>query len=99
MTPPPIITSADPGPAPARATLREAAQGFEAYLVRRMLEAARAGGSAGALTSGPGVSQFTALRDEHLADIAAQRGTFGIAAALEAQLARHVPATKEGGAD
>lgn len=70
-------------PAPAAAddpaALRQAAQGFEAMFVRRMLEAARG--------SAQSADQFTTMRDAHLADIAAARGAFGIAAAIEAQLA------------
>ena len=77
---------------PARAEisdLRRAAQGFEAIFVRRMLEAARAASLGGdRVMGGSALDQFTAMRDEHLADIAAERGTFGIAAAIEAQLVR-----------
>ena len=72
-----------------RAALRKAAEGFEAMFVRRMLEAARAADFGDDTDSGGGMGQFTALRDTHLAGIAAQRGAFGIAAAIEAQLARH----------
>ena len=71
-----------------RADLREAAQGFEAIFVRRMLEAARAADLGGdSVLGGAGLEQFTAMRDEFLADIAAERGAFGIAEAIEAQLA------------
>lgn len=73
------ITRAAPTPADDRAALRRAAQGFEAIFVRRMLEAARGDGEAG--------DQFAAMRDSALADIAAVCGSFGIAAAIEAQLA------------
>ena len=72
-----------------RAQLRRAAQGFEAIFVRRMLEAARAANSGSEdVFGGEAMEQFTAMRDEKLADIAASRGTFGIAAAIEAQVAR-----------
>ncbi len=71
-----------------RAELRKAAQGFEAIFVRRMLEAARAADFGGEDAMGAGgMEQFTAMRDEYLADIAAKRGSFGIAEAIEAQLA------------
>lgn len=72
-----------------RASLRKAAEGFEAMFVRRMLEAARAADFGGDEGSDTRMQQFAALRDTHLADIAAQRGAFGIAAAIEAQLGRH----------
>lgn len=95
----PAISAAGPALLPDRAALREAAQGFEAIFIRRMLEAARASDFGNALTAGAGTEQFTAMRDAHLADIAAQRGAFGIAAALEAQLARHLPAPAPKAAD
>lgn len=71
-----------------RAALRKAAEGFEAMFVRRMLEAARAADFDADADSEGGMAQFTALRDTHLADIAAQHGAFGVADAIEAQLAR-----------
>jgi len=72
-----------------RVELRKAAQGFEAIFVRRMLEAARAADLGGDdVLGGSALDQYTAMRDEHLAQIAAERGTFGIAQAIEAQLAR-----------
>lgn len=76
-----------------RAGLRKAAQGFEAIFVRRMLEAARASDFGGdEVFGGAGLKQFTAMRDEHLADIAAAEGSFGIADAIEAQLAARMKA-------
>lgn len=63
-----------------RAALCEAAQGFEAIFVRRMLAAARG--------DTRGHDPFAEMRDSALADIAAARGAFGLASALEAQLAR-----------
>lgn len=79
-----------------RAQLRRAAEGFEAIFIRRMLEAARAAdfGDEGVI-GGSALDQYTAMRDEHLAEIAAARGTFGIAAAIEAQLARHSAPTQD----
>ena len=54
-----------------QADLRQAAQAFEAIFVRRLLASARAGSIAGQTPfSGPGLEQFTAMRDEHVADIA-----------------------------
>lgn len=73
--------------APERSDLREAAQAFEAIFVRRLLASARAGSLAEQTPfSGPGLEQFTAMRDEHLADIAAKNGGFGLAAQIERQL-------------
>ncbi len=79
-----------------RAQLRRAAQGFEAILIRRMLEAARAADLGGdAAIGGSALDQYTAMRDEQLAEIAARQGTFGIAAAIEAQLARRMPGSAD----
>lgn len=75
-----------------RTELRRAAEGFEAILIRRMLEAARSADLGGdAVIGGSAIDQYTAMRDEYLAEIAAQRGTFGIAAAIETQLMRRAP--------
>lgn len=84
-----IIGPASVGPAapPERSDLREAAQAFEAIFVRRLLASARAGSLAEQTPfSGHGLDQFTAMRDEHVADIAARSGGFGLAAQIEQQL-------------
>ena len=71
-----------------RTELRKAAQAFEAIFLRQMLASARAS----ALTdddsafTGPGLTQFTAMRDEHFADLAAKGGALGLADQIEAQL-------------
>ena len=84
-------------PSADRAALRRAAQGFEAIFVRRMLEAARAADFGGdEVFGGAAMQQYTAMRDEQLADIAAARGTFGIAAAIEAQLGDRASAGGKG---
>nr|WP_283773463.1 rod-binding protein [Altererythrobacter sp. KTW20L] len=72
--------------------LREAAQAFEAIFVRQLLSSARAADFGGeeALLGGPGLEQFEAMRDEHFADVAAQRGTFGLADAIERQLSAQI---------
>lgn len=78
---------------PDQARLRETAQGFEAFLLRKMLESARAAFAAEPTPlTGGGMQQFTAMRDERLADIAAETGAFGFARSIEAQLAQHLPA-------
>ena len=88
-----IIGPASVGPAaaPERSDLREAAQAFEAIFVRRLLASARAGSLADQTPfSGPGLEQFTAMRDEHVADIAATTGGFGLAVQIERQLSAMV---------
>lgn len=82
---------------PERAALREAAQGFEAIMVRRMLESARASSfvEETPLTGG-GLNEFQAMRDEQLAEITSQTGTLGLARSIEAQLSQHLPGKADG---
>lgn len=72
--------------------LRKAAEGFEAIMVRKLLATARAAHLAEhtPLTGG-GLSQFEALRDEHVAQIVAQSGTLGFARSIAASLAQYLP--------
>jgi len=80
---------------PERLELREAAEGFEAIMIRKMLESARASSFAGdtPLTGG-GLKQFTQMRDEHFAELASQSGAFGFARSIEAQLSQHLAGHK-----
>ncbi|MEM7779359.1 MAG: rod-binding protein [Pseudomonadota bacterium] len=72
-----------------RLALREAAQGFEAIMVRKMLEAARASSFAEETPlTGGGLQQFQTMRDEHFAEIASRTGTLGFARSIEEQLAQ-----------
>lgn len=67
--------------------LRQAAQAFEAIFLRQLLASARASSFGGeALLGGPGLEQFEAMQDENFAEIASQRGVFGLAEAIERQL-------------
>ena len=78
---------------PEQAQLRKAAEGFEAFLLRKMLESARAAfAPEDTPLTGGGTQQFAAMRDERLAEIAAATGAFGFARSIEAQLAQHVRA-------
>jgi len=78
---------------PERQNLREAAQGFEAIMVRKMLETARESVWAeDAPLTGNGMKQYKTMRDEHFADLAAQSGTLGFARSIEEQLAQFVDA-------
>ncbi|WP_337661327.1 flagellar biosynthesis protein FlgJ [Erythrobacter sp. Alg231-14] len=75
----------------ARQDLREAAEGFEAIMIRRMLESARASSFAqDAPLTGGGLKQFEKMRDEHFADLASVSGAFGFARSIEEQLAQFV---------
>ena len=76
---------------PERLELRKAAEGFEAIMIRKMLESARASSFAEETPlTGGGMKQFTQMRDEHFADIAASTGAFGFARSIEAQLSQHL---------
>ncbi len=76
---------------PERQALREAAQGFEAIMLRRMLESARAGSFAEETPlTGGGLKQFQTMRDEHIADATSRTGGFGIARSIEEQLSQHL---------
>ncbi|MFM7376691.1 MAG: flagellar biosynthesis protein FlgJ [Erythrobacter sp.] len=78
---------------PEQAELRKAAEGFEAIMVRKMLETARAAShSEETPLTGGGLKQFEAMRDEHFAETAAKAGAFGFARSIEASLAQYLPA-------
>ncbi len=85
---------ADPSSAslsPEQRELRQAAQGFEAIMVRRMLEAARATSfTEDTPLTGGGLKQFEQMRDEHFAEIVSQSGALGFARSIEEQLAQFV---------
>jgi flagellar protein FlgJ len=71
--------------------LHQAAQAFEAIFLRQLLSGARKSDFGGDdLFGGPGLEQFEAMRDEHLADVASQQGVFGLAASIERQLSSMV---------
>ena len=81
---------------PERRELREAAQGFEAIMVRRMLEAARASSFAeDTPLTGGGLKQFEQMRDEHFAELASETGAFGFARSIEEQLAQFVKGNED----
>lgn len=78
--------------APIREELREAAHQFEAILLRQMLASARSTDFGGNdLFGGEGESTFREMRDERFAELTAQSGQLGFAAAIESQLARFLP--------
>ncbi|MEO1222555.1 MAG: rod-binding protein [Pseudomonadota bacterium] len=93
----PISALQSEGLTPEQQELREAAQGFEAIMIRKILEAVRETPftEATPLTGG-GMKQYKTMRDEHFADIAAQTGALGFARSIEEQLAQFVsPKTEE----
>ena len=94
MTGPVFLDGGTPKlPAPAaggeRARLGEAARQFEAIFLRQMLAAARNADFGGDdLFGGQGEETFREMRDARFAEIAAGTGAMGMAASIEAQLAR-----------
>lgn len=84
--------SLSPERAALQSDLRQAAEGFEAIMVRKLLATARsAHRSEDTPLTGGGLQQFEAMRDEHFAEIAAKSGAFGFARSIEAQLAQYLP--------
>ena len=79
------------GAAGQRAELREAAQAFEAVLLRQMLASARKTDFGGNDLFEGSDDTFTEMRDEQFADIASKSGQLGFAASIESQLARFLP--------
>lgn len=69
-----------------RERLAVAAKQFEAIFIRQVLAAARQAGLGESLLGGKGIETFRQMQDENFADLAAERGAFGIAAAIERQL-------------
>ncbi|MBB3033984.1 rod-binding protein [Alteriqipengyuania lutimaris] len=82
-----------------RQELREAAQQFEAILLRQMLSSARSTDFGGNDLFENGDETFTEMRDERFADIAASSGQLGFADAIERQLARFLPHEHSPGAN
>jgi flagellar protein FlgJ len=77
---------------PQRAKLAEAAKQFEAIFVRQMLAAARKADFGGDnVFGGQEMASFRAMQDERFADIAAQRGSFGLAKMIETRLSAQLP--------
>ena len=97
MTPFPIdiagaAKAPERGAASNRAELREAAQQFEAILLRQMLASARSTDFGGNdLFGGEGDETFREMRDARFAEVAAQSGQLGFALAIEKQLSRFLP--------
>ena len=91
--PPGAVSAFAAAPAPKsggeRTRLTEAAQQFEAIFLRQILAAARSTDFGGDdLFGGAGDETFREMRDARFAEIAAGTGAMGMAASIEAQLAR-----------
>lgn len=91
----PVSASAPSAPVkvadPQRAELREAAQQFEAILLRQMLASARTTDFGGSDLFGQSDDTFREMRDARFAEVASGSGQLGFAAAIERQLAGRLP--------
>lgn len=86
----PVATVAGAAPVPPtgeRAKLAAVARQFEAIFVRQMLAAARATTFGDDVMGSSATDQFRQMQDENFATIASERGTFGLGATIERQLA------------
>jgi len=87
-----------PKPAGDRAQLHDAAQKFEAIMVRQMLASARSGGVGDQLFGSQAAETFNSMRDERFADIASRTGALGFARVIETQLAKQAGIAPAAGA-
>lgn len=85
-------TAADPAATSARDKLAGVAKQFEGIFLRQMLSAARQTNFGGeSLFGGQAMDTFRQMQDERFADIAADRGAFGLGKMIESHLARLLP--------
>ena len=77
-------------PTAAQAKLHATAQKFEAIFVRQMLASARSANMGDTLFKSQANDTFRQMQDERFADIAAARGSLGLAAMIEKQLSAAV---------
>jgi flagellar protein FlgJ len=92
----PSLASAAPAK-PPREDLAAAARRFEAIFVRQVLAEARKTDLGGKdLFGSQGLDTFRQMMDERFADIAAERGAFGIGRMLETHLAAQAGGSASG---
>ena len=77
----------NPATSAARAKLHATAQKFEAIFVRQMLASARSADMGDSLFKSQANDTFRQMQDDRFADIAAGKGSLGLAAMIEKQLA------------
>jgi flagellar protein FlgJ len=73
-------------PSPAQAKLHATAQKFEAIFVHQMLASARSANMGDTIFKSQANDTFRQMQDERFADIAAAKGSLGLAAMIEKQL-------------
>ena len=97
-----LVQSHGTGRANDRERLAQAARQFEAIFVRQVLAEARKSHFGGDLfgegNPDSALGTFRKMQDERVADLAAERGAFGLAAMIEKQLAAQLtPLPQAGG--
>ena len=98
----PLTSPLSTPPKDPHSQVTKVAQQFEAIFVRQMLAEARKThlSNDDDTLGGQGMDTFRQMQDDRFADIAAERGSFGLAKMIEAQLARQAavsPAPADGG--
>ena len=81
------------GKAPDQATMKKAAQAFEAIFVRQMLSSMRSNSLSEGLFDSSATEQFRDMADSRTADEMSKKGSFGIAELLLKQFAPKTPMT------
>lgn len=94
--PSPIALAIAPAAKSEREQLAASARQFEAIFVRQMLASARKAGFGDALFGNQAADTFHQMQDERFADIAADKGMLGLAAAIEKQLAHKLSPSGQG---
>ena len=90
-------TTLNPRAQDSHAQLAAAAKQFEAIFVRQMLSAARKTDFGDSMFGSEAMGTFRQMQDDRFAEIASQRGAFGLAKMIEAHLARFIaPGKPEG---
>ena len=84
----PASAAASAPPKPLDPALRKAAQGFEAVFLREMIGSMRKAKLADDMFGSSATDNFRELADANTAESMAGLGQFGIAALVEAQLAK-----------
>lgn len=79
-------TSTSSAPTPVDPALRKAAQGFEALFLRQVIGSMRQAKLGEDLFGSSATNTYRDMSDRQLADSLSQKGAFGIAALVEAQL-------------
>ena len=93
---PSAATAAAAGASPTDPRLAKVARQFEALFVRQMLAAAHKANFGDSLFSSQASDTFRDMQDQKFADLAAQKGSFGMAKMIERQVSHQARITTPG---